>query len=242
MHMDMPKIASELVDKVRVAAGVNTAHLGTRPDALTAVSPHVAQPGVPSSLDVVIMGASTGGPPALGMLVNSLPADFPAAVLLVQHMPPGFTATLAARLDRTCRLPVREASDGDLFAPGRVYVARSGKQIHFVRRGSRVVLQLDMKPGGTIHVPSIDVAMDSAAQVFGDRAMGVLLTGMGDDGARGLLSMRKAGAFTVAEHESSAVIWGMPRVAAAMGAASEVLPLDEIPARICERARCTTDV
>ena len=235
MHMDMPKIANELVDKVRAAAAVNTDHLGERPKAAPAGA-HAASSVATTSLDAVIIGASTGGPPALGMLVNSLPADFPTAVLIVQHMPTGFTAALADRLNRTCRLPVREANDGDLFAPGRVYVARSGKHLHFVRRGDRVIMQLDMKPAGKIHVPSIDVTMDSAAGTFGNRGMGILLTGMGDDGARGLLAMRKAGAYTVTEAESTAVIWGMPRVAAAMGAASAVLPLDAIPHRIFERA------
>ncbi|MDZ4179819.1 MAG: chemotaxis response regulator protein-glutamate methylesterase [Coriobacteriia bacterium] len=234
MHMDMPTIANELVDKIRAAAGVNMDHLGARPTPLEGESP-LAPPTAKSALEAVIIGASTGGPPALTMLVNALPADFPAALLLVQHMPPRFTAALAERLDHTCRLPVKEASDGDLLTPGRVYVARSGKHIHFARRGDRVVLQLNMKPGGTTHVPSIDVAMDSAAQVFGDRAMGILLTGMGDDGARGLLAMREAGAYTVAEAQQSAVIWGMPGAAVSMGSAAAVLPLEEIPARIFER-------
>ena len=235
MHMDMPKIANELVDKVRAAANVNTDHLGTRPKAAPAEAHAAHSAATTTSLDALVIGASTGGPPALGMLVNSLPADFPTAVLLVQHMPTGFTAALADRLNGTCRLPVREANDGDLFVPGRVYIAQSGKHLHFVQRGDRVTIQLDMKPAGKIHVPSIDVAMESAAAVFADRAMGVLLTGMGDDGARGLLAMRKAGAYTVTEAESTAVIWGMPRVAAAMGASSSVLPLDEIPQRIFER-------
>lgn len=239
-HMDMPRIAGTLVEKVRAAAGVHIDRLdrGAQPK-LDAGSGTPQVSLAKSEMDAVIIGASTGGPPALGMIASAIPVDFPVPVLLVQHMPPGFTAALAERLDKICRLPVREASDGDVFAPGHVFVARSGMQHHFVPRGSRVTLQLDKNPPGLQHVPSIDVVMRSAAVTFANRGIGVLLTGMGEDGARGLLAMRQAGAHTIAEAEESAVIWGMPRAAAVMDSARAVIPLNEIPSSIMQVAEGT---
>ena len=238
-HMDMPLIAEELLAKVRTAAGVNPLMLRPRHErsAGAPVRDAPAPPTAAGPVEALVVGASTGGPPALSMLVSSLPADFPAPVLLVQHMPVGFTATFAERLDKYAALRVTEAADGDIFAPGRIFVARSGKHIQFARRGDRIVLKLGLTPAGLTHMPSIDVAMGSAADAFGNRAIGVLLTGMGDDGARGLLRMRESGAYTIAESEASAVIWGMPRVAAELGAASHVAALQDIPGLIARRAR-----
>ncbi len=239
-HMDMPLIAGELIGKIRTAASVDTTTLGTRERADgSAVAEAAGAEPIDSSgqVDALVIGASTGGPPALTMLASNLPAGFPVPVLLVQHMPAGFTTAFSQRLDRLCDLRVVEASDGDLFTPGTIYIARSGKHVTLKRRGQRVVLQLGLSPAGLTHVPSIDVAMRSAAEVYGERAMGVLLTGMGEDGARGLLAMREAGGYTVAESEESAVIWGMPRAAIEMQAAVAVAALPEIPSIISRRCR-----
>jgi two-component system chemotaxis response regulator CheB len=233
-HMNMPTISGELIGKVRAAAAVDVTTLArTDEPGVAAEGLAAAPPATP--LEAVVIGASTGGPPAVGMLLSVLPRDFPAPVLVIQHMPVGFTSALAERTARTSALPVAEASDGDIFEPGRLFIARSGQHVRFQRRRSRVSLRLDRRPGGTTHTPSIDVTMASAAEVFGERAMGILLTGMGDDGARGLLAMREAGAYTVAEAESSSVVWGMPRVAAEIGAAETVADLTEIPSLLLRR-------
>jgi two-component system chemotaxis response regulator CheB len=233
-HMDMPLIAEELISKVRSAAGVDAAMLQMRhqPAVPAPRSETLAPPVATWPVEALVVGASTGGPPALSMLVAALPADFPVPVLLVQHMPVGFTATFAERLDKTSELHVSEVADGDVFEAGRVFVARSGKHVQFTRRGGRIVLRLTLSPAGLTHMPSVDVAMGSAADVFGSNAIGVLLTGMGEDGARGLLKMRERGAYTIAESGKSAVIWGMPRVAAEIGAAAQVAALRDIPGLI----------
>lgn len=235
-HMDMPLITDELLSKIRTAAKVDTSTLRTRGSLHAAPAGSGQQTAVSAALEAVVIGASTGGPNAIRTLLLSMPADYPVPILVVQHMPKGFTTALSDRLDRQCALKVVEARDGDLFAPGKVFIAPSGQHAHLVDRRGLVSLRLDLRPPGMQHVPSIDVAMNSVATCFGAAAMGVLLTGMGEDGAKGLLEMRRAGAFTVAEAETSAVIWGMPRVAAEIGAAQVVACLDEIPSLLLQRA------
>ncbi len=248
-HMNMPRIAEELVSKIRTAAQVDVETLATgrgrtAPGRYDEQGAHDGAPvaGAAGDVDVdvepvegVVIGSSTGGPAALKRVLQALPDDFAVPVLVVQHMPVGFTAALATRLDTLARLPVREARDGDIFEGGRVLVAQSGLQAHVDRVNGRNILRLDKDPPDTTHIPSIDVAMRSAADVLGTAAVGVILTGMGTDGAKGLLSMREAGAFTLAEAESSAVVWGMPRVAAEAGAACDVVPLDDVAEAIVRR-------
>jgi two-component system chemotaxis response regulator CheB len=182
-------------------------------------------------VDLVVVGSSTGGPAALQVIIPALPEDFPAAVVLVQHLPVGFSGPLAEHLNRRSRLPVKHAEEGDPVVPGRVLVAPAGFDLTFRGHPGRVTVHLDagsgpVPPGG--FRPSVDGVMLSAAEVFGARVMGVLLTGMGRDGARGMAAIREKGGPTIAQDEATCVVFGMPKAAIDLGAALKVVPLDEV--------------
>jgi two-component system chemotaxis response regulator CheB len=182
----------------------------------------------------VALAASTGGPRALAELIPQLPADLPAAVLVVQHMPPLFTHSLARRLDELSALPVHEAGDGDVVRTGHVYLAPGGRHLRLERQGTQVVLALtDSDPVWGVR-PAADLLFTSVAQHFGPRSVGVVLTGMGRDGAEGLRVIREVGGRTAVQEESDAVIASMPRAAAPH--ADAVLPLRALAAFIAEQA------
>ena len=176
---------------------------------------------------IVCIGASTGGTDSLQVVLRPLPADCPG-IVIVQHMPEGFTDTFAHRLDGMCQVAVKEAEHGDPVLPGRVLIAPGSHHLLLARRSNRYVVELNDGPLVTRHRPSVDVLFRSAARSAGGNAMGILLTGMGDDGAQGLLEMRQAGALTIAEHESTCVVFGMPKEAIARGAAERIVPLPKI--------------
>ena len=180
---------------------------------------------------VVMIGASTGGTESLRLVLEALPATAPG-IVIVQHMPERFTAAFARRLDGLCHVDVKEAEDGDAVLPGRVLIAPGNRHTLLTRSGARY--QVNVKDGPLVsrHRPSVDVLFRSAAQYAGANAVGILMTGMGDDGARGLLEMKKAGAHTVAQDEETSVVFGMPKEAIARGAAMRVLPLDAIAGEI----------
>jgi two-component system chemotaxis response regulator CheB len=203
---------SELVEKVKAAARSKIRPLSDRP------APQRPQAGFTPSDRIVAVGSSTGGVEALMTLISSFPGNCPATVI-TQHMPPNFTRSFAERLDRSCAPHVAEASDGAALAVGQIYLAPGGNQhLEIVRRGRGYVCRLrDTEPVNG-HRPSVDVLFESVAVAAGSNAVGVLLTGMGRDGARGLLAMRKAGARTLGQDESSCVVYGMPKVAHELGA------------------------
>jgi two-component system chemotaxis response regulator CheB len=179
----------------------------------------------PLPIDVCVIGASTGGPAALQRILERLPADFPVPIAIVQHMPPGFTGPFASRLNAHCRLSVSEAQDGEPLVPGRVVIAPAGRHLTF---RANLAVALSAEPADARHVPSVTVMMLSAAWVRPGRVLGVLLTGMGDDGADGMVAIRAGGGVTVAESEESCVVYGMPRAAAARGGAERLLPIDAL--------------
>ncbi|HEY2743621.1 MAG TPA: chemotaxis response regulator protein-glutamate methylesterase [Polyangia bacterium] len=183
---------------------------------------------------LIALGASTGGTEALRVILAGLPAGLPP-VAIVQHMPAGFTAAFAYQLDQVCALRVVEAHDGLRLDPGMALVAPGGRHLRVVRRGHALVAELDDGPLVSRHRPSVDVLFRSVARAVGRDAVGVLLTGMGDDGADGLGEMKRAGATTIAQNEATSVVFGMPREAILRGAADEVLPLGRIAASIRER-------
>lgn len=183
---------------------------------------------------VVVIGASTGGPDAIRLVLSGLPFDGPA-VVAVQHMPAPFTAAFAARLQSDCGMTVKEAEHGDLVRAGRALIAPGGRHTSVLRRAGQLVVALSDGEPVCQHRPSVDVLFRSAAAAAGARAVGVLLTGMGADGAEGMAALREAGAETLAQDEASSVIFGMPRAAILRGAVSAVLPLDRIPGAIMER-------
>jgi two-component system chemotaxis response regulator CheB len=183
---------------------------------------------------IVAAGASTGGTEALREIIESLPPGAPG-MLVVQHMPEGFTAAFAKRLDATARVEVKEAASGDLVIPGRVLIAPGNQHMFLRRSGPRYYVQLCNGPLVSRHRPSVDVLFRSVAQAAGANATGIILTGMGDDGAEGLSEMRAAGARTIAQDESTSVIFGMPKEAIARGAVDEILPLPRIAGAIIAR-------
>lgn len=184
-----------------------------------------------SSEKLIIIGASTGGTEAIRAVLEPLPANAPA-ILITQHMPGGFTRSFAERLDRLCRITVKEATDGERVLPGHAYIAPGDQHLELVRSGANYVARLNDGPPVNRHRPSVDVLFHSAAKHAGKNAVGVILTGMGKDGAAGLLEMRQAGAPTIAQNEETCVVFGMPREAIAVGGAVDVLPLDEIPSKM----------
>jgi two-component system chemotaxis response regulator CheB len=176
---------------------------------------------------VVAIGASTGGTDAIARVLSALPMDAPG-VVVVQHMPENFTAQFARRLDGLCEMCVKEAVDGDSLLRGHVLIAPGGKHLLLRRSGARYFVEVRDGPLVARHRPSVDVLFRSTARYAGRNAVGVLLTGMGDDGAQGLLELRQAGAHTIAQDEASSVVYGMPREAAKLGAVEAVLPLGEV--------------
>lgn len=222
--MSMLSLAEELVAKVRA---LGRARVRARPRPL----PSSAR-GAGAPAECVVIAASTGGPAALQAVVGALPAGFPAAVLLVQHIPRGFTRSLAERLDARSAVPVREARDGDVVGPGTVLVAPAGIHSRVVRRAGQVELVLDEEPRDALHRPSANVLMASAAEVYGPLAVGVVLTGMGSDGTEGLRAIQEKGGLTLAESEETSVIYGMPKAAIEAGVVRRVVPLERVAGEI----------
>ena len=197
-----------------------------------AVIPHAVPPAMLRPREqIVAIGASTGGTEALLQILEQMPEDCPG-IVAVQHMPEGFTAAFAKRLDGICRIEVREATEGDKIASGRAYIAPGNRHTLVRRIGPSYFLEVRDGPLVSRHRPSVNVLFRSVAQAAGSSAVGILMTGMGDDGADGLLEMKQASAFTIAQDEASCVVFGMPREAILRGAAEEVLSLSKIPSAI----------
>lgn len=197
-----------------------------------AVLPPVTRPGLTLTSDkVAAIGASTGGTEALRMVLEAMPPDGPGMVI-VQHMPEVFTRAFAARLDQTCRIEVKEATNGDRVLAGRALIAPGNRHLVLRRSGSHYAVEVTDGPLVSRHRPSVDVLFRSVAQAARANAVGILLTGMGDDGANGLLEMKRAGAVTIAQDEASCVVFGMPKEAILRGAVRDVLPLSRIPAAL----------
>jgi len=225
----MSEIAAEMIAKIKAAVN-SPFRRRPMPSVGVIAGPIPKRRGLagPAS-KVVAIGISTGGPHSMEYLLSRLPVEFSAAILVVQHMPAGFTEAFARRLNDVCSLEVKEAQSGDLLAAGRVLICPGGRHMR-VRRmplGDVVVLSDDPKVSG--HRPSVDVLFRSVAQEFGADAVGLLMTGMGEDGAEGLGVMKEAGAFTIAQDEESSVVFGMPRVAIERGYANRVVSLEALP-------------
>ena len=223
-RMDIYDLAPVLQEKVAAVANSKVPATIQLPDEVAPPPPLSTK--ATSAYEVLALGASTGGPRALASILSGLPEHFPAGLVIAQHMPPGFTRTLAERLDRRSAVSVREAEDGDRVEPGVALVGVGGRQITVERGQAGLVVRIPSDSDRLLHRPSVDLLFRSVAAASGGRAVGAVLTGMGQDGAEGLRSIREAGGRTFAESEESAVIFGMPKAAAAH--AERVLPLDRL--------------
>jgi two-component system chemotaxis response regulator CheB len=237
--LDIVHIRQDLIAKIRAAARSRRPFptLGIRKPPQS-VGPGQPEPEIFSITPAVVaIGISTGGPKALEDMLPLFPRDLPVPILIVQHMPPGFTAPFAQRLDKLCSVAVHEASHHEPVRPGIVYIAPAG--IHMIverASDSRPMIVLTPKPANHLHVPSIDVMMESVASVFGSLAMGIIMTGMGSDGALGIKSIHRRGGITLGQDEASCVVYGMPRACAEMGVLQRVVSLSQIPQQILRAA------
>ncbi len=235
------ELGEDIVEKIRIASKARVARHVAAP--AVAAPPRtdggVAAPPRPatrllSTEKMICIGASTGGTEAIKEILVELPADAPA-IVITQHMPPGFTTSFAARLDSLCRIRVSEARDGERLLPGHAYIAPGGRQFHIERSGANYVAVVDDSPPVNRHKPSVEVLFKSCARVLGPNAIGVMLTGMGGDGAAAMKEMRDAGSYNIVQDEASCVVFGMPKMAIQCGAAHEVLPLRQIARTIMDR-------
>jgi two-component system, chemotaxis family, protein-glutamate methylesterase/glutaminase len=239
------QLGDDITDKIRTAARATVRRLSTPPPGTGGASaspgsptPTVASLGRLSTEKIVFIGASTGGTEATREVLVRLPPDSPA-VMITQHMPPGFTRSYAARLDSLCRIRVAEASDGERVLPGHAYIAPGGLHLSVERSGANYIARVRDGEPVNRHKPSVEVLFQSAARVVGPNAVGVMLTGMGADGARAMKELRDAGSYNYVQDEASCVVFGMPREAIAHGAAHEVLPVTQIAPKLIERLRST---
>ena len=233
------QLGADITDKIRTAAKARVHRLAAPaagPDAAPAKPVTMASLGRLSTEKIIFIGASTGGTEATREVLVNLPADCPA-VMITQHMPPGFTKSYAARLNSLCRIRVAEASDGERVLPGHAYIAPGGFHLSVERSGANYIARVQDGEPVNRHKPSVEVLFESAARVVGRNALAVMLTGMGADGAKAMRTMRDAGSHNLVQDENSCVVFGMPREAIAHGAAHEVLPLTQIAPRLIEWLR-----
>lgn len=218
----------ELIIKVKIAATAQVGHWKHK----TASDRNVGRIAGGSGRDIIAIGASTGGTEAIASILKTFSVDMPGTVI-VQHMPPVFTRMYAERLNNSCLMEIKEAQDGDRVFAGRVLIAPGDYHMKIKKNGS--VYSVECRPGEKVngHCPSVDVLFDSVAEQIGRRALGVILTGMGTDGARGLLAMRKKGAKTIGQDKESCVVYGMPKAAFNLGAVEKQISLDSIPQVVC---------
>jgi len=227
-YVDIVKLRRELIEKVRT--------FGRLPAKNVALA-RTRAPVVRGPFGCALIGASTGGPVALARIMARLPADFALPLVIVQHMPPGFTKPLAERLAGAGSLEVVEGTDGMELSPKRAILAPAGVHLRIRRSGGRAVVALDEDTEGTLHVPSIDVTATSIGEVFAAAALGVILTGMGQDGVAGLRVVKERGGYVIAQDAETCVVYGMPRAAAVAGIVDRVAGLDEIPGLLQALAR-----
>jgi two-component system chemotaxis response regulator CheB len=238
--VDFKSLRKVLVEKIFQVARSKAVQLdlppsGVKPDTIkirktSRVPPEDTQ----FSFDVILIGASTGGPPAIQQILEDIGSDLSVPMAIVQHMPVGFTGPFAKRLKAHVPFNVQEASDTELFQPGTVYIGPTGSHLRLKSENGKVYTVLTRYPESLPHRPSVDILFQTAAQVYGRRALAILLTGMGNDGASGMVELSRTGAYTIAQDEASCVVYGMPRVANELGAVKELLHINRIGKKIAD--------
>ncbi len=234
IHQGMKEYAEEITGKIRIAAKAHVQKLRpATPAGQSSGTPATPLRSKVSTEKILVFGASTGGTEALKEVLTQMPPDCPG-IVIAQHMPEGFTNSFAARLNSLCKISVKEAEHGDRILPGHAYLAPGHSHLLVARSGANYVCELSQDEPVNRHRPSVEVLYRSAARYAGKNAIGIILTGMGKDGALGMKEMHEAGAHTIAQDEASCVVFGMPREAIAQGGVDEVLPLNRIAQRVLE--------
>lgn len=253
VSLDIVKIEASLISKVKIVAsrklihsrprpGIvgrpatpltvpGTAGYGSRPDARSAacVSSGPAKlPGGMVKRDVVVIGVSTGGPPAVQKVLSAFPENFPASIVIAQHMPAAFTGPFAKRLDGLCKISVKEAEPGDRLKPGCAFIAPGGKHLLLKQMVSRVDLIISTEPASALYKPSANVLITSAAEAVGRRSLGVILTGMGNDGMEGVRALKQKGGRALAQSDATCVVYGMPKAIVDAGLSDEIVDIDDM--------------
>ena len=232
--VDFKSLRKVLLEKIFLVVRSKAVQLGLPPSGLKPdtikiqKTPRVSPEDTQFSFDVILIGASTGGPPAIQKILEDIGSDLPIPMAIVQHMPIGFTGPFAKRLKAHVPFNVQEASDTELFQPGTVYIGPTGSHLRLKSENDKVYTVLTKYPESLPHRPSVDILFQTAAQVYGKRALAILLTGMGNDGASGMVELSRTGAYTIAQNEASCVVYGMPRVANELGAVKELLHINKI--------------
>ena len=238
--LDITHIRSDLIDKIRAAVAPSRqrdAHSIRQPSQSTGFES--AEMGSRTAPAMVAIGVSTGGPRALVEILPRFPRDFPVPILIVQHMPEGFTGPFAQRLNTLCAISVHEACAGEVIQPATAYIAPAGLHMRVEHRisDSRPMIALDPHPESALHIPSVDVLMKSVAAFYRTNALGVIMTGMGSDGAEGMTAIYRAGGLTIGQDEGTCTVYGMPRACAELGVLARIVPLSDIPAQILQATR-----
>ena len=241
VSLDIIKIEEDLQAKVKQIARrkFRPPLLARKPCAPTPQSPcppasgqdqrrEVTRPSGSPVRDVVAIGVSTGGPPAVQKVLSSLPKDFPASIVIAQHMPAAFTGPFAKRLDGVCQVSVKEAESGDRLQPGQVFIAPGGKHLKLLQKVSRVEIEITGEPADALYKPSANVLVGSTAEAVGKRALGVILTGMGSDGLEGVKVLKAKGGRALAQSDASCVVYGMPKAIVDAGLADEIVDIDDM--------------
>ncbi len=233
--MDIGRLQRDLVNKILAAAHIPPARLKRRMGPPVVRIPlQLGSTAGKRGIEVVCIGISTGGPSALQQIIPVLPANLPVAVMVAQHMPPGFTKSMAERLNRVSAVEVKEAEEGDIISPGRVLLAKSGMHLVFNEKYGRKIASITHRPESENYFPSVNVLFESAAHFFGNRTLPVVMTGMGTDGTEGLKELKKKGAFAMAQSEESCAVYGMPKSAIEGGLIDRVAGLEEMASAIIE--------
>ena len=239
VSLDIIKIEKDLIERVKTVAARRMRHARTRPAPMArpaATGRPVPRP-VPSAAgrpirDVVAIGVSTGGPPVVQQILSSLPEDFPAGIVIAQHMPAAFTGPFAKRLDAVSRISVKEAENGDVLRPGCAFVAPGGRHVVLEQKISRIDVVVTEEPREALYKPSANVLISSVAEAVGKRGLGVILTGMGSDGCEGVRELKGRGGRALAQSDSTCVVYGMPKAIVDENLADEIVDLDDMAAAI----------
>ncbi|MCE5194733.1 MAG: chemotaxis response regulator protein-glutamate methylesterase [Nitrospiraceae bacterium] len=238
--VELNRIEKDLLNKVRGVTSLRMEKLSKNLQLLqleSEVKSEETSDIVETNMNIVAIGSSTGGPAALQIVLTRLPKDFPAAVLVSQHMPKGFTGPLSERLNRLSEVKIKEAEDNDLIERGRVFICPGGMHMTIKEKSKKYYIRLKDADEDDRYIPSVDIMMSSVAENYGNKAAGVILTGMGSDGKRGILEIKSKGGYTIAESEETAVVFGMPNEAIKTGFVDDILPIHEISGKLADIAK-----